>query len=151
MVSVSDPGKNFSICLVLFGCILVGISDRDFDYARRFPAKASTDADDFALEALDGPSYLADSKCELIPIDDPTVLADSAFFKDLFKEEEKLKMQHEFTKISSRFCFNSFLKHSLSHHAYTSDKTIQSLDPPGSSLLPNLFTAKKKLTQKHLE
>jgi hypothetical protein len=69
---------------------------------------------------------------ELIPVDEPTVLRDSTFYKDLFKEEPKLKMQHEFTDISTNLCYKNFLKHFLSHHAITSEKSaIRAMDPAG--------------------
>jgi hypothetical protein len=80
----------------------IGLVDPDFEFARRFLKKSSEDAYFFAFEALGGPSYLGTSKCELIPVDEPTVLSDSSFYKDLFKEEPKLKMQHEL--IFHRIC-----------------------------------------------
>jgi hypothetical protein len=59
----------------------------------------------------------------------------------------KLKLQHEFTETSANRCFKSFVEHSISHHADTSEKVaLRSSDPPGVSILSNLFTA--KLTQK---
>ena len=125
----------------------VGLCDPDFDFARQSLGKASEDAFTIALESLGGPCYLAESKYQIIPADDPQVLSDSTFYKDLFKDEPKLKLQHEFTDISSNLCFKSFLEHSLSHHSDTSEKiAIRSSDPPGVSILSSLFTS--KLTQK---
>ena len=125
----------------------VGLCDPNLEFARRSLKKASEDAYGFAMEALGGPSYLSESKYELIPAGEPAVLSDSTFYKDLFKDEPKLKLQHEFTDISSNLCFKLFLKHALAHHSDTSEKiALRSIDPPGVSVLSSLFTA--RLTQK---
>ena len=70
----------------------------DLDYARRFLLKESTEAYEFALESLGGPSYLADCPYEILPIGDPDVLSNSTFYQELFKDEPKLRLQHEFAK-----------------------------------------------------
>jgi len=49
----------------------IGLDDPSFDFARRALATASRDAYDHALDALGGPSYLATSKYELIPVAEP--------------------------------------------------------------------------------
>ena len=78
-----------------------GLDDVDFDFARRFLKQQSADAYSLALESIGGPSYLEQSKLELIPIDEPEVLSDSKFFKDLFEEAPKLKLQHEFSELAN--------------------------------------------------
>ncbi len=96
---------------------------------------------------MGGPSYLETSKFELIPIGEPDVLSNSTFYKDLFEEDPKLKLQKEFTDTAANESFKSFQKLAVSHHADDSDKiAVRSSNPPGVSILSSLFTA--KLTQK---
>ena len=57
----------------------VGLDDIDFDFARRFLKQQSAGAYSLALESIGGPSYLEQSKLELIPIGEPEVLSDSTF------------------------------------------------------------------------
>ena len=55
------------------------------------------------------------SKLELIPIDEPEVLSDLIFFKDLFEEAPKLKLQHEFSELANLRDHAAFLKCGLDH------------------------------------
>ncbi len=67
------------------------------NYARRFLAQKGKDAYELALEALGGPSYLAVSKVELLPIGEPNVLSDSDFYP-MFRDDRKLKLQQKFQR-----------------------------------------------------
>jgi hypothetical protein len=82
----------------------IGLEDPNFNFARRSLTKASQDAYQLALDALGGPSYLATSKYELIPVDEPEVLSNSTFYVELFEEHKKLKLQKEFTEYASDEC-----------------------------------------------
>jgi hypothetical protein len=124
----------------------IGLLDRDLDFARRFLKQPSADAYEFALDALGGPSYLAESKFEIIPVHEPEVLSDSTFYKDLFIDNPKLKLQHEFSDLASLRAHRDFVTTNREHHADTSDHILlRSITTPGISVLPRLFTA--KLTQ----
>ena len=101
----------------------IGLRDPNFDFARRSLKKASEDAYEFAMDALGGPSYLSTSKYELIPVAEPDVLSNSTFYKDLFEENPKLKLQKEFTEHASSEWFKSFQRFALEDaHANTSEK-----------------------------
>ena len=88
-----DRTSDFAWFSSVASCI--GLSDPDFDFARRFLKKQGEDAYHLALNAIGGPSYLERSKFELLPIGDPDVLSTSTFFKDLFTDDPKLKLQKE--------------------------------------------------------
>ena len=126
----------------------LGLYDPDIEYARRFLAQKGKDAYEFALEALGGPSYLALSKVELLPIGEPEVLSDSDFYPNMFRDDPKLKLQHKFQEVLGVRARKEFLEYNLVHTDASQKVLLQSLEhaDPGSSLLLNLFTA--HLTQR---
>jgi hypothetical protein len=116
------------------------LEDPDLDFARKFLGKKGEDAYTFALDAVGGPAYLEDCVFELLPVDEPDTLSASTFYRDLFKDYPKLKLQHEFSDMVCRRSHSQFV--STNQHTDTSEKiTLLSLKRPGHSVLPNLFTA----------
>src|SRR2546421_8540107 len=104
----------------------VGLDDMDFDFARRFLKQQSAGAYSLALESIGGPSYLEQSKLELIPIGEPEVLSDSTFFKDLFAGGTK-------AQAAALRDPAAFMKFGLDH-ASTSEKIVlASMKDPGLS------------------
>lgn len=102
----------------------------------------SAEAYELTLAALGGPSYLKESRRgELIPIGEPEVLSDSSFFKDLFEDDKKLKLQQEFLEIVSEIAHKAFLAHEVEHASTAEKVLLASLRRPGASVLSNLFTA----------
>jgi len=121
----------------------IGLQDPDFETSRSYFGKLAEDAYDFALESLGGPSYLKNASLELIPVAEPEVLRESSFYKNLFEDSPKLKLQHEFTELVCEKEYKKFLKHGLHHcHVTKSEKILlKSLRLEGESILPSLFTA----------
>jgi hypothetical protein len=133
-----ERASDFSWFSSVASCI--GLSDPDFEFARRFIGKLGTDAYTLVLEAIGGPSYLERSKYELIPVDEAEVLSQSTFFKDLFVEEPKLKLQREFLELANEKAHQKFVNYL--DHTNTSEKIlIHSLQRPNVSILSSLFTA----------
>src|SRR5687768_8837536 len=101
--------SDFSWFSSVASCI--GLFDPDFEYARRFIGKLGTDAYNLVLDAIGGPAYLERSKYELISVDEAGVLSDSTFFKDLFMEEPKLKLQREFSELANEKAQEKFVNY----------------------------------------
>lgn len=76
-----------------------GLDDPDFDFARRFVDWEAGHAYDLALESLGGPSYLVNSKIELIPIGENDALK-GEFYEVWARENSKLKLQKLFQAFS---------------------------------------------------
>jgi hypothetical protein len=121
----------------------IGLEDPDFETSRSYLAEQASDAYTFTLDALGGPSYLKNATTELIPVGEPMVLCESTFYKNLFEDAPKLKLQHEFTELVCEKEYKRFLKHGLNHcHVTQSEKILlKSLKLEGYSILPSLFTA----------
>ena len=111
------------------------LEDPDLDFARKFLGKKGEDAYTFALDALGGPEYLKDCDFELLPVGEPDTLSASTFYRDLFKDYPKLKLQHEFSDVVCRRAHSEFI--STTQHNDVSEKiTLCSLKRPGHSVLP---------------
>ena len=120
----------------------IALSDPDLEFARKF-IKNGEDAYEHALEALEGPSYLEDEKIEMIPVGEPGVLKSLTFYRDLFTEYPKLKLQQKFNEVASLRARSEFLVQGQVHAAPHEKILLLSLrnTTPGTSLLSALFTA----------
>lgn len=83
---------------------------------------------------------LTDCKFEIIPVGEPDTLANSTFYQDLFKEQPKLKLQHEFLELVCLRAQRQFYE-SLDHTDTSEKIALLSLRIPGHSVLSRLFTA----------
>ena len=123
----------------------VSLSDPDLEYARRFVGKNGEDAYEFALEALGGPGYLEQHKqVELMPVEEPDVLCQSTFSRELFTDNPKLKLQQRCNEISALQARADFLEEGKVHASMSEKVLLRSLTnaAPGSSILTALFTAR---------
>jgi hypothetical protein len=126
----------------------IALHDPDFEFARRFPTEQNREAYELALAAIGGPSYLEDSKIELLPIGEPDVLSNPEFFSLLFRDNPKIKLQRIFQQLAGVSQRKSFLAYGLSHADESQKVILQALQnaEPGTSILSKMFTA--KLTQR---
>ena len=76
----------------------------------------------------------------MIPVGEAEVLSESTFFKDLFVEEPKLKLQREFLELANEKAHQKFVNY-LDHTNMSEKILIHSLQRPTVSILSSLFTA----------
>ena len=137
-----DRTADFAWFASVASCI--SQQDEDFHFARRFLKTQSESAYSIALEAIGGPSYLALSDYEIIPIDEPQVLSDSTYFVDLFKDFPKLRLQKEMLNLANIEAHKKFVN--FVEHIDTSEAIlIESMKRQEVSLLSTMFTV--NLTQ----
>jgi hypothetical protein len=141
-----DRAASFAWFCSMAACS--ALSDPDFDYARRSLGKSAEDAYEYAMDALGGPSYLEKKQVELIPVGEPDVLRQSCFYKNLFLDNPKFKLQQAFHEISSARARKEFLIQAQEHASKSEKILLRSLQntEPGTSILSSLFTA--RLSQK---
>ena len=119
----------------------IALDDPDLNLARKFLGDRGKEAYEIVLDAIGGPSYL-DNKCkyELIPIGEPDVLSESTFYRDLFENEKKLRLQKEFQNLANLVAHKKFVE--FVDHSNDSEKIVMEstkrenvLFSPMSSLL----------------
>src|SRR4028118_714015 len=86
--------SHFAWIASIASCI--ALSDPDLNHARKFLGDRGKQAYEIVFDAIGSPSYLENCKYELIPIAEPDVLSESTFYRDLFENEKKLRLQKEF-------------------------------------------------------
>ena len=128
-------GESRRFCMVCICCSCIALSDPDLNLARKFLKDQGREAYEIVLDAIGGPSYL-DNNCkyELIPIGEPDVLSESTFYRDLFENEKKLRLQKEFQNLANLVAHQKFVEYV--DHSNDSEKIVmESTKRENSSLL----------------
>lgn len=120
----------------------IGLTDRDFDFARQSLDWQAEEAYDYALQALGGPSYLEKSKIELLPVGESDVLKRD-FYVSWHKDHPKLKLQKLFQGIASDLQRDLLVSPQEEHKDANLNILLNSLKnaEPGTCLTSRLFTA----------
>ena len=119
-------------------CIALG--DPDLNLACKFLGDRGKEAYEIVLDAIGGPSYLENCKYELIPIGESDVLSESTFYRDLFENEKKLRLQKEFLNLANLVAHHKFVEYI--DHSNDSEKIVMELTKRENvSILTNVFTA----------
>jgi len=74
----------------------VALEDADMNLARGFLKESGAQAYEYALDALGGPSYLEHANYELMLVGEPNVLSEGEFYRNLYEDWPKLRLQHDF-------------------------------------------------------
>lgn len=141
-VGLKEWGRTVDFAWFTSVASSVGVADPDLDYARKFLGKKATDAYEWALDSLGGPSYLSMHGPMLIPVGEgeETVLSNSSFYQELFEDDEKLRLQHAFCEISSKRAQDEYIG-SVNFHTTRSEQIAVASMKSGESVLASLFTA----------
>ena len=119
----------------------IGLQDPDLDHARHFLAFESEFAYDRAMDSLGGPSYLAKSAVELIPVGENDALKGD-FYLEWARVNKKHKIQKLFQAISDERHRKSLLDLETTVCNKSTRIVLSSLQnsPEGTCLLTKLFT-----------
>ena len=119
----------------------VGLQDPDLDHARQFLGLESEFAYDRAMDSLGGPSYLAKSAVELIPVGESDALKGD-FYLEWARVNKKHKIQKLFQGVSDERHRKSLLDLEPTVCNKNTRIVLSSLQnsPEGTCLLTKLFT-----------
>ena len=130
-----DRAGDFAWFASVASCI--ALSDPDLNHARKFFGDRGRRAYEIVLDAIGGPSYLENCKYELIPIGEPDVLSESTFYRDLFENEKKLRLQKEFQNLANLVAHQKFVEYA--DHSNVSEKIV--MESTKRENVTNMFTA----------